>query len=480
MTTPADLTADLIVLAAGRPLYNEAESYYENSVPEVFSSYRLKQLLAKTAGSFRVNFARTPVDVLIERTEISGITSDSPAVEEYLNAMWEENELDLDAKDIHRMVFEFGDSYLIALPDEEAESGVSAYAHDPRYVRVFYDPARPRKKTHAIQTWTERGGAADGNVDGLPEGLWFRANRYYPDRTEMWVSRYPIDDGFGNVLLDVEHLELDLIDAMPNETGVVPVFHFRNQKPYGRPEHADAYGPQNMINKLAITMMASVDYAGFPQRWMLTDDAQGGDQWDQSAPDQSAEPQYDASPGATWLIENAKSTGQYEVAQSDNFLKPIHSLVQQMAAVTDTPMHYFDLTGGMPSGESYRAANGPLDKKTEDRQARLARTWREFFEYALMLARIAPADTMLNWKPAHTFTDNDTWLAANQQLAAGIPAEQVWRERGYPEDVIAEWLREKARKEAELQAQMAENGPPQPQNDPNKAPTNDPPTGSGE
>jgi len=40
----------------------------------------------------------------------------------------------------------------------------------------------------------------------------------------------------------------------------LPVFHFRNDPPYGQPEHKGFYGPQDAIDKLIISHVAGVDY----------------------------------------------------------------------------------------------------------------------------------------------------------------------------------------------------------------------------
>lgn len=432
--------AGLLALKRAKPAYDEGEAYYLGKAGEVFISDRVRRLLGTRGNRFRVNFARTPVDVLLERTEIAGITSDDAVVESFINGVWSDNQMGLEAKDVHRMAYEFGDSYLIAQPDEDEPNGISAYCHDPRTVRVFYDPSRPRKKSHAIQHWYERGDEENGLSSS---GVWLRINVYYGDRTEMWASTTPALEANGGYTLDLDTVEFHMIDEVENPTGIVPVFHFRNGRPYGRPEHADAMPIQDMINKTLITMMSSLEGAGFPQRYVLENESEAATNAFEAAinpsdaPTTGDVPAHEAGPASVFFL-NAKSTGQYAVAESSNFLGPVHSLIQQMAAVTDVPMHYFDLTGGMPSGESYRAANGPLDKKVGHNQSQFGVTWREFFEYCLAVNG-SVGMAQVSWKPAETFTDKDSWEAAKLQLEAGVPFEQVAAERGYSPKLIEEW-----------------------------------------
>lgn len=440
MPTPAHVATGLETLRLTQPGYDLAEIYYTGMSKEVFSSRKLQTLLGNTGVRYRANFARTPVDALLERTEISGISSSDSGAKAFLDAVWEENELGIEAKDVHQRAFEFGDSYVIGMPDDTYATGVSLYVHDPRHVHVFYDPQSPRKKTHAIQRWHEQ--FPDG-------GIYLRVNIYYADRVEQWVSRDRLDDVLHGVASDAEQ-RADMVtydDDIPLTFGVVPVFHFRTARPFGRPEHADAYGLQDMINKVIITMMAAIDYAGFPQRYVLTDEGMAAaDAFSDPAPgsDPFATGQdFDASPGATWLLRATKSVGQFATADTQNFLRPLDSLIRQMSVVTDTPFHLFDLGGQTPSGESRRAAEAPLIKKVLDRQASFGVTWREVLSFCMQVGGVV-SDAQINWAPAASLDDLDSWAAAKLQREIGIPLEQIALERGYAAEVVAAWQGEAA------------------------------------
>jgi hypothetical protein len=450
MQTPPYVKAALAGLFATVPGYTTSAAFYEGNVPEVFASRRLRRLLAGTGKEFRVNYARTPVDALLERTMVQGITCADARAAAVLDTAWEANDLGLEAKDVHRRAYEYGDGYLIGWPDDTIDGGVALYGHEPTCVRVFYDQVKPRTKSLAVQAWTEF------DVDGS----WFRANLYYPDRTEMWISANAINVIAGQATVNFPELEMTpyLTDEapdgiVPNELGIIPVFHFRTARPYGRSELEDAKGPQAMINKLYVTMMSSVDYAGFPQRYVLTDNSlEPDDQQDAfsqpvrnelAATDHTGlthDSSLEAGPGATWLLSGNKvAVGQFAVADTGNFLAPIDQLVKQMALVTDTPLYRFDSGGNHPSGESLRAAETPLNKKLSDRLAQFGVTWSEVFDYVLAVNGIK-ADAEIAWAPPAIWTDRDSWDSAVQQLAVGVPLDQVLRERGYAEDLISSWI----------------------------------------
>src|SRR4051812_16531808 len=119
MPTPLYVTEALDALRLSQPFYEEAHEYFVGDIQEVFSSQKLRQLIGPTGDRYRVNFARTPVDVLLERTTMNGITSSDDAAVALLTTVWDDNELGQEAKDLHRMTYEYGDAYLIAWPNED-------------------------------------------------------------------------------------------------------------------------------------------------------------------------------------------------------------------------------------------------------------------------------------------------------------------------------------------------------------------------
>lgn len=456
MPTPPHVQESLIAMLAAEPSYTLAGDYFEGRVQEVFSSRKLRQLLGPTGYRYRVNFARTPVDVLLERTTMNAIEGSDAGAVDLLTQVWDANELGLEAKDLHRRVYEYGDAYILAWPSDELAGGVEAYCHDPHNVRVFYDVQRPRVKSHAVHTWVEKGGEANG----LGPGLWQRVNIYFPEYVEQWVTSQRIDVE-GRVTTDVRLTERVFVPyssedgegVVDNPTpGIIPVFHFRNGRPYGRPEHTDAYGPQDMINKLNITMMSSVDFAGFPQRYVLTDssleptseDAFGmpeDPRIENELPGLDADSDLQAGPGETWVLSGAKlSVGQFQVADTSNFLDASSAMIRQMASVCDIPAYYFDSSGQMPSGESFRRAEAPLNKKLDDRLALLGVTWNEFFDYCLAVNNRPASDSHIAWQPPEVYSDSESWETAKAQQEAGVDKVQTLIERGYSQEQAEQWV----------------------------------------
>lgn len=408
------------------PNYDLAEAYYTGDVEEWFASTRLADLLGAAANRFRVNFCATPVDVLRERTVIGGW--EHPSAQAILDQILLDNETEFEISTAHQKFYTFGDCFPIVWPDDTLPGGVAIYWHDPRSVRVFYDPSRPRQKTHAIQLWQQ-----------APDE--WRVTLYWPDRVERYAANTKT----------LSQAQWELEDTEPEPIpGVIPVFHMRNSRPYGIPEHKDFFGSQDMLNKITITLMSAIDASGAPQRYLLTDSAinnrpSGVMEFPSGefSPDEYftrlAKAPLESGPGSLWELSGSNlKVGQFPSSDSDNFLSPARTIIQMGAAVTDTPMHYFDISGDQPSGESRRAADAPLIKKVMARRDVLEAAHIDVFDYALALRGAAPGVT-IHWEPVEQQDDEAYWNVMAQKVELGMPKTVAFEESGYDPDVVAEW-----------------------------------------
>lgn len=455
------LELSLAALNKAQPAYVTAGEYYSGEVAEHFASQRLKELLAKSGERYRINFAATPVDAVTERLEIASFMGEQQYVDSWQEA-FEENEFPLEAPMVHAYAGRYGDAYVIAWLDEEMDTGVSMYVHTPLDVRVFYDPERPRKKSHAVHRWVAAGPqeTPDGQRPLEAGKLYVFVNLYFPDRIERWVSENPLNQTNGQLqsATDDALLFTKLQEDELNEFGFVPVWHFRTDRPYGTPEHKDAFTPQDMVNKTLANLMSSLDFAGYPQRYAVSEsanDATGGDfgapadtgggyttTTDQPAARAVNPGGFKAGPGETWLVEGAKSVGTFEVMQSENFLGPVNALVKWMGTVTDTPVHLFDLGGNVPSGESIDASTEPLDKKVGNRQASYGATWRDLADGVLEMRGVtAPVGAVqVSWSPLERAVTKEHWEVVKLKVEAGVPQREALIQAGYLPEVVDSWM----------------------------------------
>jgi hypothetical protein len=475
----SDLQAALDELAASYPGYQTAEEYFEGTYGEFFASIRVRRAMARTGANFRLNFARCPVRAVADRLEISAITSDNDEANRVIQDVWEDNDLDIEAPDIHEKACEYGDAYVIVWPcsadddddyratsadtfegenypalvdtDGDGLVNVDVFYNSPMSVRVFYDPERPRQKAFAVKRWHL------SNVDQV------RVDLYYPDRIERYIAKKGIRSPNAKQLEPFTGDDQDAV--IDNPFGQIPVFHFRTRRPYGRPVHKDFYGAQAAIHKLIVSHMSGVDYQSLPQRYAIgSDDADSSEAADSDEDEfafseetgatsrsSDAQSQLSGEPGSMWWLQRIKAVGQFAEANPDVFLKPIQLYLRGGAQISETPIWLMDPDGNPPSGEARRREDGPFVKNVESIMRSFGATWRQITQFVLVIAGRDPNNpdlpgqfedvkVQVQWKSAAIVDDLEGWQVVAQKIANGMPVKEAFIEAGYTQAQVDEWF----------------------------------------
>ena len=414
-----DIKLALDYILTKREGYNRAETYYEGTQPEVFLNQRWFKLFKNGQRDFRFNFSKTVVDAVLNRLEIDQIETDSAVADTYFAELLDQPDIQLDINEIHRNTLIYGDAYAIVWPDEAGKVAIDY--NSPLTTVIIYDQENPRKKLFAAKMWQY----ATYNEKKI------KLNLYYPDRIEKY-------EGFGEIenIGTPNGANFSLLEVIPNPWNEIPVFHFRTHKPYGRPEHADAFGPQDAINKLINTHMLTVDYQGAPQRYALANGGSTAELDDFSEGDTAREnlAALKNGPGELWYLQGVSSVGQFPAADPKTFTEPVVEFVNQMAAITSTPTHYFMRGSYIPSGQALRVSEAPLAKKVENRQMALESSWKDLFVFLLKIENIT-ANIDIDWKTAETVDVVDIWDVAVRKKSVGMPLEQILLELGYDPEI---------------------------------------------
>lgn len=490
MTATPDLIEGFHSLQEAVPAYRRAELMYDGDVGEIFTSPYIRHLLARAGidSVDEVNFAHIPVDTVANRLLITAVTATEAedeaqvgqrhemgqpaangkakprsrksavdAAQDILNHLGKRNQLDAESKSLHLDACKTGDAYLFVWPvldDSGSVVDVDMLVNSSQNVRVVYDEQQPLVKAFAIKSWTER-------LPGDDEKQVLRANLYYPDRIQRWVTEPDMDGSKPEHWLeftdpgDAEEGRDPVEFESPNPVGVdqVPFFHFRTARPYGRPEHKNAYGPQQLINKLVSAQAATIDFQTFPQRYALMDPKADDVLQNLTDPfnteDDAEDPedpgnvtQMRGDPGSLWKLFGAANVGEFSTANPDNFMRPMDRYILAMAQTTETPLFHFQPTGEAPSGESLRVMEAPTVAKVEDRQSRFGPEWQDGYEFALQLMGVDGITVKIQWKPAQTINDSAGWATVGAKISAGVPVEQALIETGYAQEQVDEWFSE--------------------------------------
>ena len=416
----SDIKLALDHILTRRDAYKHAESYYEGANPEVFLDQRWYRLFKNAALDFRFNYSKTVVDSVLNRLEINQVLTTSEDAQTYIDQIWEQTDLKLDINEIHRNALVYGDCYAIVWPDSNGTLAIDY--NSPLTTAVVYDQENPRIKSFAAKMWqiTE----ADGRKT-------IKLNLYYPDRIEKYAGMGEIEN-----LTAGNGSQFVLIETVNNPWNEVPVFHFRTYKQYGKPEHADAFGPQDAINKLIATHMLTVDYQGAPQRYALSNGGVSAE-LDDFADDANARENLGAlknGPGELWYLQGVTQVGQFQPADPDTFTKPVLEFVNAMAAITSTPTHYFVKGSYIPSGQALRVAEAPLFKKVLNRQLAFGSTWRDLFKFMFRVEGVV-AEVEIKWTNPESIDSLENWDIAVRKRSVGMPVEQILLELGYDPEI---------------------------------------------
>lgn len=413
--------------------YKEAEAYYKGTNPESFASAKLAHVLRTTGHSGTHNYCRVIVDAVLNRLEIANIVCDKQNVQARVNDVWESNELSLEAYEIHRNALAYGDAYALVWPDEDGAVQISY--NSPRTTALVYDPENPRKKLYAVKMWTEKSDPLSTNKPRT------RMNVYTADAIHKFVA--DTDE-------PSEGTNWNSMGSEDNPFGEIPVFHFRTNRPFGKPEHFEAYGPQNDMNKLVATHMFTVDYQGTPQRYALamTGEADAVDFGDDETERENLN-SLSGTPGSVWYMKGIHGMGQFQPADPKVFWEPIKNLKESMASLTDTPYHYLERgLSGVAGGESLRVSEAPLLKKVADRQTSFGTTWREVFLFVLKIEGMS-AHIEVKWDLVESLDALGQWDVMLKKINAGLSHRQALREAGYEESDIERIMAERAQEAEE-------------------------------
>jgi hypothetical protein len=400
--------------------YHRADAYYEGNNKEVFANQRWFRMFRYEGSDFRFNFSKTVVDSVLNRLEVAQVQSASAEANAYIDQIWDQTDLRIDMNEIHRKALVYGDCYAIVWPDMNGTLAIDY--NSPMSTCLVYDEENPRIKLYGAKMFQVT----------LDDKKIIKMNMYYPDR----IDKY---EAMGDLEMINSAPDFILVDTIVNPWGEVPIFHYRTNKPYGRPEHLDAYGPQDAINKLISTHMFTVDYQGAPQRYALSNGGNANEFEDFSEDDTARENlgALQNGPGQLWYLQGVSQVGQFAPADPDTFTKPVVEFVNAMAAITSTPTHYFAKGSYIPSGEALRVSEAPLTKKVLNRQLAFGSTWRDLFKFMLRIEGIV-ADIEIVWKSAETIDSVDSWDIAVRKKSVGMPLEQILLELGYDAEIAAQ------------------------------------------
>lgn len=441
------LERGLKLLEARAPQYSDGKAYYDGTKAEVFANAAISKALNDEARAHPLTLAHIPVDAVMDKVNLTGITAAETAAAKRLAEVLEANDVEDEADDWQRKAGYFGDYYVVIDITEvddatNAATDLTIIGASPLTTVMVYKGKDGRTPLFAVRRWFE--------------GKTPHASVHYDDLDVLLVG---VDGADGS---EAKGYTPDLDDDGDEDSYRVPhpgdrilVVHYPvDGKPYGTPLHRKAWGPQDAITKVSATNLATVDAQGFPTRYALLDpQAEADDDIDDdfgddglpvtpAAPDGQTKPtngsKLKTGPGLIHMLAGVKSVGQWDAAEASGFLLNLDWYTRAMAVATGTPMFEFDLSGEQPSGESRRRASARLNKHARKVMRAMGKAHETLGDTVLAVLGIT-ATVTATFQPVETETDKEGLELVGEKVKQGVPLRTALLEAGYTTEQVDEW-----------------------------------------
>lgn len=416
-----DLVLAYETLKAKQAGYDKLWRYYDGDQPVVYAASRLDKIFEGLDARFTQNWCAVVIDSTSDRIHLDGfdVTGNTEATKR-LATLVADNELLIEADDVHDGALVTGESFVIAAKDGDGLP--QAWFNDPKLCHAFYESENPRIMRMGAKWWTDES-----------SGLLY-LTLYYADRFEYYVSDKKAESVTSAAALRPDPAQPTAV----NPYGRIPFFHFRVERRRTLSDLTNVIPLQNGVNKLLTDMMVAAEFGAFPQKWAISNVETKGKLlnapniiWDLPAGDGTSQP---------------TQVGQFSPTDLDNYLKAVDKLALAIAAITRTPKHYFFGEGGDPSGEALLAMESPLVKKAQDRIDRFKPVWQRLAAFLLELSGMVVAADAITPRFADPRTVQPKTQSEIRQAntAAGWPMVSQMRDEGKPQAQIDQVLRDKA------------------------------------
>jgi hypothetical protein len=444
----------LTQLAGRQDRLNRLDRYYRGdaSLPEGSQSGRsaYRQFQRKS----RTNFAELIVEAVRERMQPTGFRTGASG-DELGDAeawrIWQANSLDADSSLVHRAQLALSDAYVI-VGDVDPDLGAAVITpEDPRQVITVHDPMRRRRVTHALKAFTDPDLGADLAY------LYFAGEGNRPARRLIahrphipFASNVSAGYGVADTLSGWDWVADDLLPISQ-----VPVVRFANRadmamQPAG--EFENVIDILDRINHMLLQRLVIATVQAFKQRGI-----KGVPSTDIDGNEIDYAGVFTADPGAMWLLPEGAEIWESGQVDLNGILLAVRHDIQDLAAVTRIPMHYFSPDAAKGSAEGASLMREGLVAKVKDRTGQTGESWEQVMSLAFAMAgdtqRAKRSDMECLWAPPDERSLAERFDAASKAGPAGVPWRAVMQDvLGFSPQQVARMETERATDAADIAA----------------------------
>jgi hypothetical protein len=400
-------------LGDNRSRYDLLDSYYtgEAGIP-VQAARATREAYRRLMSMAHTNFAELVVEATRERMVPiafrTGADDDATGDGEAWR-IWQANSLDADSGLVHRTSLSLGDSYVIVGGVDDEIGAPLITAEDPREVVVEFDPVRRRKVVAALKVFTDEIAGRD------------TAYLYLPGIVARAVAPQTSNPG----VFDAQSWEW--VDSNRLPAPVVPVVPFPNRSNLFRRSFGEFETHLGILNRINYTVLNRVEITtlqAFRQRAV-----KGVPEIDDAGNPVDYSDVFAADPGAMWLLPETAEMWESGVVDLNPIRQAIRDDVQDLAAVTRTPLFYLTPDANNGSAEGASLAREGLVFKTLDRIGQAAEAWEQVMSLAFTFAgdtlRASRRDMECVFASPERFSLAERYDAASKAIAAGVPWRSV-------------------------------------------------------
>jgi hypothetical protein len=396
------------------------DEIYRNEADIPVMAPQVRQAYQRLMGMARTNYAELIVEAVRERMTVVGFRTGAnadPTGDDAAWALWQANALDADSDLVHRAKLTMGDSFVIVGRDGP---DVVITPEDPREVVVDMDPIRRRRVRAAMKVFHDDIADVDALYLYLP-GRVLQAQR---------AAAFASHDDAGPSLETGGWL-WQSVETLPGD--VVPVVPFMNRSDlYGstQGEFETHIGHLERINYVILNRLEIATLQAFRQRAL-----KGVPSEDENGNEIDYDDVFAADPGSLWLLPETAELWESGQVDLTPLLMSIKDDIEQLAAVTRTPMHYFSPASANQSAEGASLARESLMFKIRDQLRQTGESWESVMATAFLFAgdteRASRADMEVIWADPERHSMAEQADAATKAFTGGLTwravMERIWQ-----------------------------------------------------
>lgn len=342
----------------------------------------------------RTNWAALIVGAVSERMMPTGFRTaveDDETGDAEVGDLWERAGMDVRAADIHDTMLALSEAYAIVGPMDPETGAPRVTAEDPRWTIGEQDPEDPRRLVAGLKVLYD-------DVEREDRAYLYLPGRVTPSgRTQVWVARRSTSlysqstvAGIGlpkrTPTVDFSPKGWDWVQERSGELphAAMPMIRFDNKDGQGEYEtHTDLIDRVNhqVLWRLVIAVLQAHRQKaamGMP-RVYPQNHPKAGQEIDYTDT-------FTSDPAAFWLLPPDAKLWESTPTDLRPLLDAVKDDLQQLSAVTHTPMHMLLPAGTNQSAEGANAQREGLVFKVEDRIARTKGQWARLMSVMLLHA----------------------------------------------------------------------------------------------